>query len=104
MHSYQLCSTALVQHFLILRRFAMASNLGTTCDMYHTKQAGTTTIVKTSFAIYIPMQLEEYFLRNNIHPDRTHVKEEIDVLPYSQVTDIEVPIVVNAATGEITVT
>ena len=58
MHSYQLCSTALVQHFLILRRFAMASNLGTTCDMYHTKLAGTTTIVKTSFAIYIPMQLE----------------------------------------------
>jgi Copine len=52
----------------------------------------------------IPRQLEEYFLSKNIHPDPTHAKDEIDVLPYSPVTDIEVPMEINAATGEISVT
>lgn len=52
----------------------------------------------------IPKQLEEYFLSKNIHPDPTHLKDEIDVLPYSPVTDVEVPMEINAATGEIKVT
>lgn len=52
----------------------------------------------------IPKQLEEYFLGKNFHPDPAQVQNEIAVLPYSPLTDIEVPMVFNSTTGEATVT
>jgi hypothetical protein len=52
----------------------------------------------------IPKQLENYFVGKKIYPEPAQVTEEITVLPYSAVHDIEVPMVINEATGEATVT
>lgn len=52
----------------------------------------------------IPSQLEAYFIGKNIHPGPPYVAEEISVLPYISTEDIEVPMVINQATGEVTVT
>jgi Copine len=52
----------------------------------------------------IPQQLETYFIGKNIHPGPPYVAEEIAVLPYSPVEDVEVPMVINQSTGEVTVT
>jgi Copine len=52
----------------------------------------------------IPIQLETYFIGKNMYPERAHDVEEIIVLPYHKVADIEVPMVINETTGEVTVT